>query len=214
MVFRRTLMVTTGTGLAVFMAGASPLQRSAQLPSFHSVSVPKGGHVVLRSGPAPRASVVRGSRDYVRMAVTSGGVLVIDTCPSGCPRQHGLEIEVVAPSFARVSLSNGGRVSSSGSFPRQAELTASVSNGGTVDVRSMQADRVNASVEQGGRILTIPRGALLARVSNGGVVTWWGDAKVTRSIEHGGVVQKGEASEMNLPLSDVGGPRLPSLRNH
>ena len=207
---RGILIYGGGVMLALMTAGASP----APLPFFNAVAVPNGGHVVLRSGPVPGASVVKGRAEYVRMRVTSAGVLVIDKCPDDCPRRYEIEVEVVAPSFARVSLSNGGRVRSVGAFPRQQELTATVSNGGTVDVRSIAADIVMASVDQGGRVLTIPRESLTARVSNGGVVTWWGDAKVRQSVQHGGVIQKGEPDEMNLPLSDVGSSFPPPLRKH
>jgi hypothetical protein len=94
------------------------------------------------------------------------------------------------------------------SFPRQDELAVAVSHGGTIDVRSMVADTVTASVNQGGRILTVPQAWLFARVTQGGVITYWGDGQVKQSIEHGGVVTKGGADEINLPLSDVD-PSLP-----
>ncbi len=206
MICRGILTALICTTLAVDLRA----QAAVSLPAFNAVEVRNGGHVVLRPGATQRVTVVTGSRENVRMTVTPSGVLVIDNCPNGCARRDKPEVEVVAPSFTRVSLAHGGRVWTAGAFPRQAQLTASVSNGGTVDVRSIPADRVNASVEQGGRVLTIPRESLAAKVSNGGVVTWWGNPQVRRSVEHGGVVQKGEPEEMNLPLSEVGLPLMTS----
>ena len=138
--------------------------------------------------------------------MTSGGVLVIEKCRDKCPRGYELEVEVLVPVINRISLANGGRIQSSGSFARQAELVATVRHGGTIDARALAADRVTAMVEQGGRILTVPRASLFASVIQGGVVTYWGNAPVKSSIEHGGVVGKGRAEELNMPLADVGPP--------
>lgn len=211
---RQILIAAALSAVSLIEASTSWAQPAVKLAPFSSVEVRNGGHVMLKSGPAHRVTIVRGSAEHVRMTVSPSGVLTIDNCPGKCPRRQQMEIEVVAPAFTRVSLAHGGRVWTTGAFPRQAELTASVSNGGTVDVRSIPADRVNASVEQGGRVLTIPRASLLASVSNGGVVTWWGNPQVRQSVEHGGVIQRGEASEMNAPHSEVGLPLMHRSRKH
>jgi len=67
----------------------------------------------------------------------------------------------------------------------------------------MAVDRVNASVEQGGRILTMPRGSLFARIAQGGVITYWGNAKVDYAVQHGGIVNKGSLEEINVPLAEI-----------
>jgi hypothetical protein len=198
------------TGMAASFAqqgGASaplPIQSTLQLAPFSSIQVRDGGHVVLRPASAPRVTLVRGSLDYTRLAIAEGGMLVIDRCIRKCPRGYQLEVEVFAPSFGRISLANGGRVQSRGDFPRQGELALAVSNGGTIDVRSMVAERVTASVNQGGGILTVPRALLFARVTNGGMITYWGDARVRSSVGHGGAVNKGSPSQIDVPLSEVG----------
>lgn len=182
------------------------IQTPLQLPAFNSIDVPNGGHVVLR--PAQRQSVrlLKGSLDYTRVGVTDGGVLVIDKCSVKCPRGYRLEVEVLVPNVSRISFANGGWIQSLGSFAGQSDLAARVSHGGTVDVRSMAADRVTATVEQGGRILTAPRGSLLATVTQGGAITYWGNPRVQESVQHGGVVSKGSADELILPLSEIGFP--------
>jgi hypothetical protein len=151
---------------------------------------------------------VRGSRDYTRLSVTDGGALVIDKCFRKCPRGYRIEIEILTPSLAGVSLANGGTIQSRGSFARQTDLDVAVRHGGTIDVRSMVAQRVTASVEHGGRILTVPQTWLFATVSQGGVITYWGDGQVKSSIERGGVVNKGSTDEIGLPFSEIGFPVL------
>jgi hypothetical protein len=197
------------TGIAASFSeqrGASaqlPMQTTLQLAPFNSIQVRDGGHVVLRPAPAQRVTLVRGSLDYTRLAIADRGLLVVDRCIRKCPRGYELEVEVFAPSFGRISLANGGRVQSRGGFPRQGELALAVSNGGMIDVRSMVADRVTASVNQGGGILTVPRTLLFARVTQGGMITYWGDAQVRSSVGHGGAVNKGSASQIDVPLSEV-----------
>ena len=143
------------------------------------------------------------------MTVTAGGVLVIDEKRIGRGKKTRTETEIQVPNLQSVSLSNGGWIRSTGSFARQTDLDVDVSHGGTVDVRSMNADRVTASVEQGGRILTVPQQQLFATVQQGGVIIYWGDARVESSVQHGGDVQKGIAAEKTLPLHEAGQSLLP-----
>jgi hypothetical protein len=222
--FSRSRLLSAGILLTMVGAGVSfaaprltvaarAMQTPLQLAPFTSIQVPHGGHLVVRPGPASRVTFVQGSPEFTRVAV-NGGVLVIDKCREGCPRRYRFELEVTMPSITRLSLANGGRIQTQGSFPRQQDFSVAVSHGGLIDVRSMAVDRVTATVEQGGSILTVPRASLMARVSNGGVITYWGEGRVTSSIQKGGVVQKGEASEINLPLSDAGFSFPPPRRRH
>lgn len=187
----------------LFLTASRPIQSPLQLPPFSSIQL-NSGHVVLRYAPVQRVNLLQGSLEYTRVVVTNRGVLAIDRCKGHCPRGYELEMEILTPNISRISLANGGRIQSVGSFPGQADLRVAVAHGGTIDVRSMAVDRVNASVEQGGRILTVPRGSLSARVNQGGVITYWGNARVGSSVEHGGVVNKGSPEEINVPLSDIG----------
>lgn len=188
----------------VLLTASRPIQPPLKLPPFSSIQV-NTGHVVIRSASTQRVTLVKGSLDYTRVAVTDGGVLVIDKCKvEHCPRGYELDIEILMPNVRRISLMNGGRIQTLGTFAGQADLAVAVAHGGTIDVRSMAVDRVNATVEQGGRILTVPRGSLTARVTQGGVITYWGNARVDSSVQHGGVVNKGSPEELNVPLSDIG----------
>jgi hypothetical protein len=172
--------------LAITAAGQAP----RQLPQFQSIEVSGGGHVLLRNAPSHDVRVVKGSRDLSRIEVTRSGTLIIDKCRTKCPKGYRLEVEVFAPNIRSISVAHGGRIESSEGFSRRAELTLDVSNGGTIDVRSLSADRVIASVNQGGGILTSPRAFLSATVANGGNITYWGDPQVKESVDHAGAVQR------------------------
>ena len=193
------IIFSAAIAMVLFGADASAQGRVIQLPPFRSVEVPEGGHGVIRYGPTQRVTLVRGNLDHTKMRVTSDGVLLIGNCRHGC-RGYRSDVEIEMPSITRLLMSNGGWIRISGSFPRQDEIVVEVDNGGTIDTRSMVADKITASVDQGGRILTVPGTSLNARVSHGGVITYWGNPRVRRSIEDGGVVQKGEEEERTASL--------------
>ena len=168
---------------------AMAAQEARQVAPFKSIEVSGGAHVVLRNASAHRVRVVSGSMEMSRVAVT-GGTLVIDKCRTKCQKGYRLELEVFAPGVTRISVAHGGRIESREGFARQPELAVDVENGGPIDVRSIAADRVTASVNQGGGIMTAARAWLSATVANGGNITYWGDPEVRRSVDHGGAVQK------------------------
>lgn len=190
----------------MFVLAPTWLQTGVQVEPFNSLELPQGGHVTLRPSPTQRVRLVKGSLDYTRLTVSDRGALVIDRCYRKCPRGYRLELEILSPNLTRISLANGGSIQSRGSFPRQSDLVVAVAHGGTIDARSIVARRVTASVNQGGRILTVPQTSLSASVAHGGAIIYWGDAQVIESIDDGGVVTRGSAGELDLPLSEIGFP--------
>jgi Putative auto-transporter adhesin, head GIN domain len=186
------------------------MQTAVPVTPFGSVELRDGGRAILRHGPTPRVTLLKGSLEYTAVMIADGGRLVIDKCKSRCPRGYDLEMEIVAPAITRISVAHGGTIQTHGNFPRMAEIGVAVSNGGTIDIRSMAVDRVTASVEEGGRILTMPQTAMFARVVNGGRVTYWGDANVKSSVQGGGDVTKGTAAEADKALSEIS-PSLPAV---
>lgn len=196
----------------IFVLAPLPVQNALQVGPFSSIELPHGGHVVLERAPTRRVRLIRGSLDYTRVAVADGGRLIIDKCFRKCPRGYRLELEILTPNVTGITLANGGRIQTRGSFARQSDLAVAVSHGGVIDVRSMVANRVTASVNHGGRILTIPQASLAARVTQGGVITYWGDAQVRSSAEHGGAVQRGSEDEIDLPLSEISLPVTSHLK--
>jgi hypothetical protein len=201
----RTARVFAATLFFSFALAASATvttQTAIPVAPFSSVELRNGGRVFLRYGPTQRVTMLKGSPDCTRVAVADGR-LVIDRVGGRCPDRHELEIEIVTADITSVSVAQGGRISSHGSFPHQAELVATVYSGGAIDIRSMAVDRLTASVEQGGRIFAKPRIALSATVANGGAITYWGDPRVEQSVRHGGVVTKGAADEEDKPLAEL-----------
>ena len=174
---------------------------------FEAVELHDGGHVVVRAGAVPRVTVVRGDSRNVQITV-EGQRLVIRN-EGKHRRGERMEIEVVTPELTAVSVSNGGTVQTAGSFSARPAITARVEQGGTIDIRSVAADAVVASVDSGGRIFTHARRTLDATVRSGGAITYWGAPQVSRSVRHGGMVARGTA-RVDQPLSELD-PKLPVI---
>ena len=184
-------------------------QTVVPLTPFRSIELRDGVKAILRHGPSQRVAFIKGSSDYTRVTIASADHLVIEKCVRKCPRGYDLEVEIVTPDIARLSVTDGGTIQSRGRFPRQAEMAVTVSNGGMIDIRSMAVGSVTASVVSGGGIFATPLTTLVASVVDGGSVTYWGDARVTSSIEHGGIVVRGSAADADKPLSDLSRPSTP-----
>ena len=197
MIYRLVLSIAAGSALLA--------QTPSQIAPFTGIEVRNGGHVVVRPGSVHRVMVPQALRDCTRLAVRDG-VLVISEPRDKCHSNYRVEIEVTVPSLNRVAFGNGGWLRVEGNFPRLEELTVRVGQGGTADVRGIVANRVTASVAQGGRILTVPVSSLSANVNNGGAIIYWGDPRVTSSTQHGGVIERGEPREVSAPLHEVGTP--------
>ena len=208
MVSRRAL----ACGLVVLSATHS-VQMAAQsepmaVAPFRSLELRNGTHAILRYGATPRVTFLKGNPDETQVTIVSGDRLVVDKRKRERPRGYELEIEIVTPELTSITLAHGGWIQSRGSFPRQAEIDVTVDNGGTIDIRTMSVASINASVLSGGRIFAKPLTAIAASVVDGGNITYWGDARVTQSIQHGGVVERGDPSEVDAPfLENV--PRQP-----
>ena len=196
-------------GRAAPTSSADVSQKSiVSVAPFTSVELRNGGKAILRHGPSQRVTFIKGSSSCTDVMVGNGDRLIIDTGKRECPRGYELEIEIVTPEVAGISVNDGGTIQSVGSFPRQTDIQVAVNDGGTIDIRSMSVDTVTASVHSGGRIFTRPQNALSAKVADGGIITYWGDARVSKSIKGGGVVTKGTAAEASQPISDSGLPLL------
>ncbi|HKO36115.1 MAG TPA: DUF2807 domain-containing protein [Pyrinomonadaceae bacterium] len=180
-------------------------QQAVSLAPFTSIELDGGVKAVLQHGSPQRVTMLKGSGDLSRITV-SQQQLVIEKCRDKCPRGYELHVEIVTPLITAISAANGGTIESRGNFPQQTAMSLAVSHGGTVDARTISANNITAAVAQGGRILANPQSTMVASVSNGGVITYWGNPQVTSSTEHGGVVNKGAANDLDKPLSDVEAP--------
>ncbi len=195
---------------AIAVATSMAAQAVVPVARFRSVELHRGrGTVLIRHGQTQRVTIVDGDPRFTRVGAT-GGRLVIENCKPDCPRNYRSRVEVITPELAAVSISSGGIVQNVGAFPVQAAIEVRVDNGGTLDVRSMAADAVEASVDSGGRILTRPRQTLTATIHSGGNITYWGDPHVRRSVRDGGVVRRGAPQDADAPLSELRLDRLPA----
>lgn len=198
--------------IAVIAAASAPaFAQPPEAPSpasFQSIVLRGGGVVTVRYGPTRRVTVA--SANPNRPIRTDGEELVIERCSRPCPQGHRIEVEIVTPEIDRLAVSDGGLIQLAGRFPGQAAITASVSNGGTVDIRPLEADRVSADVSQGGRILARPVRALAASISDGGNIIHWGDAEVASSVRRGGAVVRGAPADFGAPIARLD-PQLPPL---
>jgi hypothetical protein len=195
--------------IASLLASAQSQPGAAASPAqFQSIELRGGGTVTVRHGATHR---VRVSGDSSGRPIHSEGEnLVIDRCARPCARGHRIEVEIVTPAIARLAVRDGGLIQLVGAFPSQAAVAASVSSGGTIDMRPLEAARVSAAVNDGGRILARPGREMAATVADGGNITYWGDAAVTSSVRRGGVVAQGAAADLRAPVARLD-PPLPAL---
>ncbi|HEX5703487.1 MAG TPA: hypothetical protein VFX97_09845 [Pyrinomonadaceae bacterium] len=180
-------------------------QQALSLAPFTSIELDGGVKAMLQYGSPQRVTLLKGNGDTSLIAVTQERLL-IEKCRDKCPRGYELQVEIVTPRINAISATNGGLIESRGNFPLQPAMSLAVRHGGTVDARAILANNITSAVNQGGRILAKPQITMVASVSNGGVITYWGDARVTSSTEHGGIVSKGAAGDLDKPLSDVEEP--------
>lgn len=183
-------------------------QQALPLAPFTSIELDGGVKAVLQYGSPQRVTMLKGSGDLSRITVTQERLL-IEKCRDKCPRGYELHVEIVTPFINAISAANGGLIESRGNFPLQPAMSLAVRHGGTVDARAILANNITSAVNQGGRILAKPQITMVASVSNGGVITYWGEAQVTSSTQHGGIVSKGAAVDSDKPLSDVEAPDCP-----
>src|SRR5215469_7473802 len=86
------------TAAIALCAAAASAAEVVPLPHFSGVGLRGGGHVVLKHGDVQRVTLLKGSTQFTRFRVESGGNgLEIDACNSNCPQQYDLEIEIVSP---------------------------------------------------------------------------------------------------------------------
>jgi beta-lactamase regulating signal transducer with metallopeptidase domain len=197
--------------LATLSAAATPSAMQPGIPlaaSFSSVELRNGGKVSLLHGRSQGVTLLKGDPEQASITIRDDGRLVIDRCPTHCPRNHDFMVEIMTPSLGAISVAEGGTIQVSGGFPPQPEVVVAVSQGGAIDIRSLPVANVTASVYSGGMIFSRPGTALSADVEQGGNITYWGDAVVRSSIRHGGVVERGAAADADKLLVELMGPQF------
>jgi beta-lactamase regulating signal transducer with metallopeptidase domain len=179
---------------------------------FSAIELRNGGQVNLVQGQSQSVTLLKGDPQESSITLGDDGRLVIDRCPARCPRGHDFEVEVVTPRLAAIAVAEGGTIQSRGEFPHQPEIGVAVSQGGTIDIRSMAVGNVTASVNSGGRIFVKPERVLSAEIEQGGLITYWGAADVKSSVRYGGVVTRGTAADAEKPLAELGPELVQPIR--
>lgn len=211
----RTWQAITAVSMMTLAVSAAA-QTVVPVGHFRSVELQNGGNVVVRHGPVQRVTILAGDLRYTQIRVDDRQRLVIDRSGQECPRGYQVHVEVVTPEVGALAVSNGGTLQTAGEFPPQASLDAGVEQGGTLDLRAISADAVDATVYSGGRILAAPRHTLSTTITSGGNVTYWGDPQVSKHVRDGGAVQRGRSADARRPLAELNGiqeaiPSLPAV---
>jgi hypothetical protein len=187
-------MVRSIYPLFAFALAASAPALAAEpipVPPFRSVELEAGGDVDIVPGPAQRVTLVEGSREFTSFDMRRDGKLVIRTsCIARCPQNYRLRIQIESPYVPDVAVNAGGRIVASRGFAPQQQVSAAVDAGGTIDLRTLEADQVSAAINAGGDIYVHPRAALSAAVNAGGDIHYSGNPAVSMAVRNGGDVRR------------------------
>ena len=179
--------------LPLILVSAAPLAAAevVPVPAFDSIELRGGGDVLIRRGPAQRVVILNGSTQFTSFRIRNGGQLVIDACNERCPQHYNLKIEIQSPRAPDVAIQGGGAIVAAPGFAPQGQLSAAISGGGIIDVRSVTASNVSAAVHGGGKILSGRSASLTAAVNGGGEVRYAASGNVTMAVHGGGSVHQG-----------------------
>jgi hypothetical protein len=185
---------------ALLPAASVPAAAQDAPADFRSIELRGGGTVIVRYG-AIRNVAIRSGDPALRPIRSEGDRLVIDRCRERWREGHRIEVEITTPELAGLAVRDGGRIQVVGDFPAQPVVAASVSSGGIIDMRAVEAGRLSAAIAHGGLIYARPRTNLAASISNGGQITYWGEgASVSSTVRDGGVVVRGKATDLDRPV--------------
>ena len=179
--------------LPIAFLAAAPLAaaETVSVLAFRSVELRGGGNIVIRPGPAQRVVILNGSSQFTSFRMRRDGQLRIDACNDRCPQHYNLQIEIQSPHVPDVAIAGGGAITAAPGFSPQNQLSAAVSGGGLIDVRSVSASSVNAAVNGGGKIRSGRSSNLNAAVSGGGEVRYTASGNVSMAVHGGGSVRQG-----------------------
>jgi Putative auto-transporter adhesin, head GIN domain len=177
----------------VAFAASAPALAAEQIPvpHFDSVELKGGGDLYIVAGPVQRVTVLNGSSQLTSFRVRRQGQLeIVTACDSRCPHNYNLRIQVESPQVPDVAVSQGGTIVAQRGFGLQQQISAAVSEGGTIDLRAVEAESVSAAVNAGGDIFVRARESLSAAVHNGGDVHYSGHPAVSMAVSGGGDVRR------------------------
>jgi hypothetical protein len=172
---------------------ASPIHAQQPVPvgAFRSVELRNGGDVDIVPGPVQRVTLINGNSAMTHFQVRDNGKLEITTwCDKRCPHEYDLKIRIESPNVPDVAVRAGGTIKAAPGFAPQQDLSAAVMEGGTIDLRAVQANQVSAAINAGGDIYVRARRALNAAVRAGGDIHYSGNPQVSMAVAGGGNVSR------------------------
>jgi hypothetical protein len=184
------VVVVDGTSGAVkttnFADYDGPFESATEqdIEPFSKLSVNAGSDVVLLHGDGYRISLDEKAAASARFGV-KGDELVIN-CAKPCRNGVKGKIQVTAPSVTGLSASSGAYLDIENGFDVVDTLSLSVSSGGDIDARQLEARNVTASASSGGSAEIVATESLTASASSGGSIRYGGDPTNVRESESSG----------------------------
>jgi beta-lactamase regulating signal transducer with metallopeptidase domain len=151
------------------------------LDNLSSIHV-SGGLVILSYG---ETFSIQPSNGQVIASVDAAGRMTVTPC-KGC---EGGTLEVTSPSVPPLS-AEGGSITVNPGFPDQARGSASIRNGGVINLAEVGVISGDAHVDHGGHIMLRPSATLDASVKGGGNILYMGNPAVNSMVTDGGWVSK------------------------
>ena len=114
--------------LAALASSTALAEQTISVPPFRSIELHGGGEATLRHGDRQRVVVIKGDPGVAEIRVTRDGTLKLSPCDSDkhwCWGNHELEVQVITPAIAAISVHGGGDLNAEGRFPRQPNLGSS-----------------------------------------------------------------------------------------
>lgn len=188
----RTALAALLLAAPAALAAPALAEQTISVAPFRAIEVHGGGHVVLSHGDVQRVTLIRGDAKIADIHVDGDGTLMLAPCSGMCWGNHPLEVEVVTPAIAGLSVHGGGEIDAHSGFGAQPKLALEAHGGGEIDARAIAATDVSAEVHGGGEVELTAEKTLNADVHGGGAVRYWGHPSVNSEIHGGGSVKGGE----------------------
>ena len=154
------------------------LRTLANLSSIHV----NGGLLILSYG---ETISVQPSNGQEIASVDAAGRMTVAPC-KGC---EGGTLQVTSPTVPPLSV-EGGSITVNPGFPAQAHGSASIRNGGLINLTAVTVTSGEAEIERGGQIMLRSSATLNASVKGGGNILYQGNPAVNSMVKDGGWVTK------------------------
>jgi beta-lactamase regulating signal transducer with metallopeptidase domain len=151
------------------------------LPKLTSIHV-SGGMVILSYG---ETASVQPSNGQVIASVDAAGRMIVTPC-KGC---EGGTLRVTSPTVPPLSV-EGGSITVDEGFPAQAHGSATIRNGGLINLLAVPVTSGDAEIKNGGQIMLSASATLNASVKGGGNILYLGEPQVNSMVKDGGWVSR------------------------